>query len=458
MANGDWREELDANVDTHTQEFFELLRIPSVSTDPTHAGDVKAAAQWVADRLTRAGVPTVTIAESPVHPAVIGRWDVDPAQPTLLIYGHYDVQPESPVELWESPPFEPTVRDGKVFARGASDMKGNLLTAIQGVEAVAAANGGKPPINIAFIFEGEEEIGSPSMVGIVREHKDLLVADAVASADGSQYDETTPALTVALKGLAGVQVNLRTANSDLHSGGYGASVPNAVQAMVQLAATFHDADGHVLVDGFYDSVRPLTDADKAEIAATPFDENEFKAGLGLDELWGEAGYTVRERIWGRPTLDMNGIWGGFQGDGVKTVTPNEAHLKITCRLVPAQDPAAIVELIRKHVEKHRPAGSSVEVVAAKGAAAPYVVDRSADLYRAATAVLTELYGKDPVLVRSGGTIPATAIFKQELGADTITFAWGLPDSRAHAPNEWYRLDDFTRGRSAYALLIEELAR
>lgn len=458
MTAADWRTELDANAEAHTQEFFDLLRIPSVSTDPAHADDVKAAARWVADRLTRAGVPTVTVAESPGHPAVIGRWEVDPAQPTLLVYGHYDVQPESPVELWESPPFEPTVRDGLVFGRGSSDMKGNLLTAIQGVEAVAAANGGKPPINVAFIFEGEEEIGSPSLVGIIREHKDLLAADFVASADGGQYDETTPALTVALKGLAGMQVNLRTANSDLHSGGYGASVPNAVQAMVQLAATFHDAEGHVLVEGFYDRVKDLTDADKAEIAASPFDEADFKASLGLAELWGEEGYTVRERIWGRPTLDMNGIWGGYQGDGVKTVTPNEAHLKITCRLVPDQDPAEIVELIRAHVEKHRPAGATVEVVGAKGAAAPYVVDRSADLYRAATAVLSDLYGKEPMLTRAGGTIPATAIFKQELGADTITFAWSMPDSRAHAPNEWYRLDDFTRGRTAYALLLEELAR
>ncbi|MGB3330642.1 MAG: dipeptidase [Thermomicrobiales bacterium] len=454
----DWRSELDANVDAHAQEFFDLLRIPSVSTDPAHKADVDAAAQWVASRLERAGVPTVTIATSPGHPAVIGRWEVDPAQPTLLIYGHYDVQPEAPLDLWETPPFEPTVRDGKVFARGSSDMKGNLLTAIQGAEAIAAANGGKPPINLAFIFEGEEEIGSPSLVGIIREHKDLLAADAVASADGGQFDESTPAVTVALKGLAGMQVNLRTANSDLHSGGYGASVPNAVQAMVQLAATFHDAEGHVLVAGFYDRVRDLTDADKAEIAATPFDEAEFKTTLGLDALWGEAGYTVRERIWGRPTLDMNGIWGGYQGDGVKTVTPNEAHLKITCRLVPDQDPATVVDLIRAHVEAHCPPGATVEVVPAQGAASPYVVNRETDLYRAATTVLSELYGKPPVLVRAGGTIPATAIFKQELGADTITFAWAMPDSRAHAPNEWYRLDDFTRGRTAYALLIEELAR
>lgn len=458
MTASDWRSELDAHVDAHTQEYFDLLRIPSVSTDPTHTDDVKAAASWVADRLKRAGVPTVIIAESPGHPAVIGRWDVNPEQPTLLIYGHYDVQPEAPLDLWESPPFEPTVRDGKVYARGSSDMKGNLLTAIQGVEAVANANGGLPPINLAFILEGEEEIGSPSLVGIIREHKDLLACDAVASADGGQYDPTTPALTVALKGLAGMQVNLRTANSDLHSGGYGASVPNAVQAMTQLAATFHDKDGRVQVAGFYDRVKDLTEADKAEIAASPFDEAEFKAALGLDELWGEAGYTIRERIWGRPTLDMNGIWGGYQGDGVKTVTPNEAHLKITCRLVPDQDPAEIVELVRAHVEAHRPPGATVEVVGAKGAAAPYVVDRSADLYRAASNVLRTLYGKDPMLTRAGGTIPATAMFKQELGADTITFAWSMPDSRAHAPNEWYALDDFVRGRTAYALLIEELAR
>ncbi len=459
MTSQDWRMELDQNVDAHVAELIELLKIPSVSTDPERKGDVRAAANWVAERLKRAGVPVVKLAETEEgHPAVIGRWDVSPTAPSLLIYGHYDVQPAEPLELWDSPAFEPTIRDGKIYARGSSDMKGNLLTAVQGVEAVARANGGKPPINVAFIFEGEEEIGSPSFKQIITENKDLLKADAVISADGGQYGPDTPGLTVALKGLAGCQINLTTANSDLHSGMYGASVPNAVQAMVQLAATFHDANGKVQVAGFYDKVVDLTDEDRAEIARAEFDQEAFKRDLGLEELWGEAGWSVRERIWGRPTLDLNGIWGGFQGQGSKTVTPNQAHLKITCRLVLDQDPQEISEIIRKHVEENRPPGSTIEVVSPRGSAKPYVVDRNNPVHLAAAKVLKDLYGVEPVLERAGGTIPATSIFKDELGLETIMFAWSVPGAGAHAPNEWYRLEDFTRGRTGVALLIEELAR
>jgi len=459
MTTKDWRTELDQNVDTHVAELIELLRIPSISTDPERKEDVRRAAQWVAGRLTRAGVPVVRLAEvGDGHPAVVGRWEVDPEKPSLLIYGHYDVQPAEPLELWDSPAFEPNVREGKIFARGSSDMNGNLLTAIQGVEAVARANGGQPPINVAFIFEGEEEIGSPSFRQIITGNKDLLRADGVISADGGQYGPEIPGLTVALKGLAGCQMNLTTASTDLHSGMYGASVPNAVQSLVQLAASFHDVDGRVQVQGFYDRVIDLTAEDRAEIARAGFDEVAFRHDLGLEELWGEAGWTIRERIWGRPTLDLNGIWGGFQGEGTKTVTPNRAHLKVTCRLVPDQDPVQIIELIRKHVEAHRPPGATIEVVSGKGSAKPYVVDRNNNIHIAAGKVLKDLYGVEPVLERAGGTIPATAIFKDEMGLETIMFAWSQPGSGAHAPNEWYRLEDFTRGRSGVALLIEELAR
>ena len=271
-------------------------------------------------------------------------------------------------------------------------MKGNLLTAIQGVEAIAEANGGTPPINVKFIFEGEEEIGSPNLRDVVRNNKDRLAADAVISADGGQFGFETPSLTVGLKGLGGCQVNLRTANTDLHSGMYGAKVPNAVQSMVQLAATFHDSDGRIAVDGFYDNVVDLTGAERAEIALVAEDEEALKAELGIDSLWGEPGWTAREREWGRPTLDLNGIWGGFQGDGIKTVTPSEAHLKITCRLVPNQTPEGVVELIRAHVVKHRPPGATVEVVRLPGSATPFAIDRGNPVHRAAEAVLTDLFG------------------------------------------------------------------
>ena len=458
MANQTWKDDLAAREGEHLNELLELLRMPSISTEPQHAEAVKETADWVADRLRKAGVPEVVIAESKGHPSVLGRWHVADDQPTILIYGHYDVQPVEPLDLWVSPPFEPELRDGTIVARGSSDMKGNLLTAVQGVEAAARANGGQPPINVSFIFEGEEEIGSPHFRDIIREHKDFLHADAVISADGGQFSEDTPSLGVSLKGLGGVQVNLTTANTDLHSGSYGAWVPNAVQAMVQLAATFHDKDGRVQVAGFYDAVRELTQAERDEVALLPIDEEEAKQKLDVDALWGEAGFSPRERQWTRPTLDLNGIWGGFQGEGVKTVTPSQAHLKITCRLVADQDPANIVELIRAHVEANRPPGATVEVVPLPGSARPYAVDRNHPVFGAVSDILSELYGKDPVIVRAGGTVPATGIFQDELGVETITLGWGLPDSKAHAPNEWYRVEDYNRGRVGYAMLLERLKK
>jgi acetylornithine deacetylase/succinyl-diaminopimelate desuccinylase-like protein len=317
MSTADWKALLAAREDDHLQELVDLLSIPSVSTDPARASDVTATAEVVKNRLLTAGVPVVDIIPTPLHPVVIGEWLVDDAKPTVLIYGHYDVQPEEPVELWETPAFEPAIRDGKIYARGSSDMKGNLLTAIQGVEAVAAVNGGQPPVNVKFIFEGEEEIGSPNLREVVRNNRERLAANAVLSADGGQFGPDTPSLTVGLKGLGGCQVNLRTANTDLHSGMFGAKVPNAVQAMVQLAATFHDKDGRIAVDGFYHPVVDLSEEERAEIALVAEDEEGLKATLGIDALWGEAGWTAREREWGRPTLDLNGIWGGFQGDGIK---------------------------------------------------------------------------------------------------------------------------------------------
>lgn len=456
MANNGWKEELTASRDAHVQELLTLVSMPSVSTDPTRVGDIRATAEWVAERLRTAGVPEVSIAESAGHPAVIGRWHAHEDQPTILIYGHYDVQPAEPLQLWNTPPFEPKVSGDIVVGRGTSDMKGNLLTAIQGVEAAAQANGGVPPINVSFIFEGEEEIGSPHFRDILREQKDLLKADAVISADGGQFGPDTPSLSVSLKGLAGVQVNLTTANTDLHSGSYGAWVPNAVQSMAQLAATFHDDKGRVQVEGFYDTVRELTSSEREEMALLEMDEAAEKEKLGIDSLWGEEGFSPRERQWARPTVDLNGIWGGFQGDGVKTVTPREAHLKITCRLVADQDPAKIVELLRAHCEKHCPPGAKVEVMPLPGSARPYAVDRNDPVYAAVEDVLTELYGTDPVIVRNGGTVPATGIFQDELGVETITMAWAASDSKAHAPNEWYSLRDFLRGREGYAMLLERL--
>ncbi len=452
-----WESHLAATEETALDEFLELVRIPSVSTDPVRASDVRLAAEWVAARLQRAGVPTVRIVDTPGHPAVIGRWQVHPDRPTVLVYGHFDVQPEDPLELWESPPFEPEIRDGLVYGRGAADMKGSLLTAIHGVEASAIAHGGQPPINVAFVFEGEEEIGSPSFAALVRQEAETLQADAVLSADGGQFSDDQPSQTIARKGLTGLEITVRGANTDLHSGQFGAITPNAARSAAELAASFHTADGKVAVAGFYDRVLELTADEKAEAAAVPWDEQRTLDDLGLRELWGEAGYTPQERIWARPTLDINGIWGGFQGAGGKTVTPGEAHIKLTCRLVPNQDPTEIRELIRQHVEQHVPVGCTVEIHASEVGAKPYLVDRSDPVYQAVDKALTQLYGKAPIPLRAGGTIPATAVFLDELGIHTIGYAWSGAGSRAHAPNERYSVANFLRGRRGYALLLDILA-
>jgi acetylornithine deacetylase/succinyl-diaminopimelate desuccinylase-like protein len=452
-----WEDHLAATESAALEELFELLRIPSVSTDPARRDDVRRTAQWVATRLATAGVPDVEVVEGGGHPAVIGRWHAAPGGPTVLIYGHYDVQPEDPADLWESPAFEPEVRDGVIHARGVADMKGNLLTAIHGVWASSRAHDGSPPVNVTFLFEGEEEIGSPSLPEIVRAHREALMADAVLSADGGQYRDDAPSQTVARKGLTGMQITVTGANSDLHSGRYGAYVPNAARAAAELAASFHDADGRVAVAGFHDRVIELTPDEKAEAALTAEDEVLVAANLGVPELWGESGYTAQERAWARPTLDINGIWGGFQGEGSKTVTPAKACIKITCRLVANQDPEEVADLIRAHIERHRPTGTTIEVTGVKDGAKPYLLDRDNPVYRATDRALTRLFGVAPVIQRAGGTIPATAIFLDELGIHTVGYAWSGPDSRSHAPNERLPVANFLRGRRGYAMLLDVLA-
>ena len=439
--------------DDHFQEFLDLLRIPSVSTTPELAGDVHRCAEWVADRMRRAGIPTVELVETGRHPVITGEWISAPGKPTVLIYGHYDVQPADPLDLWETPPFEPTIRDGRIFARGAADMKSNLITVIQAIEAVAKSNT-VMPVNLRFFFEGEEEIGSPSAPQVVESLKSRLEADGVLSCDGGMESPTQAGLTVGLKGITGLQINLRTGASDLHSGMYGATVPNALQAMIKLAATFHTADGRVAIEGFYDDVIELTEAEKAEINNYPLSEAEILKSAGVSTAWGEPGYTALERMGARPTIDFNGLWGGFQGEGSKTVTPCEAHLKITSRLVPDQDPATVYEMIKKHALKHAPAGAEVTFVASEWGAPAYLIPRDNVLQATAERVLTEQYGSKPLIVRSGGSVPITATFKRILGLETVTIGFGLPGSHIHAPNEWFREADFDRARAVYTAYLE----
>lgn len=449
---GTVQEYLDAHRDQDFQEFLELLRIPSVSTTPELKDEVHRCAEWVAARLKRAGVPTVELLETDLHPVVLGEWTGQADKPTILVYGHYDVQPADPLDLWESAPFEPTIRDGRIYARGAADMKSNLITVIQAVQAVVAVNG-TPPVNLIFLFEGEEEIGSPNARPFIEKYRARLKADGVLSCDGGMEGPDTAGLLVSLKGITGLQVNLRTSSTDLHSGMYGATVPNALQAMVTLAATFHLPDGRVAIDGFYDDVVELTAEEKAELARNPLTERELLDEAGVKNAWGEPGYTFLERMGARPTIDFNGLWGGFQGEGSKTVTPCEAHLKITSRLVPTQDPGKIAELIRQHAIKHAPPGAEITFEQSEWGATAYSTPRDNKLQVAAERVLTEQYGKPPTIVRAGGSVPITSTFKDVLGLDTVTIGFGLPGSQVHAPNEWFREEDFDRARSVYAAYL-----
>jgi acetylornithine deacetylase/succinyl-diaminopimelate desuccinylase-like protein len=457
MIESSWNSWFAEREETHLAELFDFLRIPSVSALPDHRSDVRRAANWVADRMRQAGIPDVEVLETGGHPLVIGHWRVDPAKPTAMIYAHYDVQPPDPLDLWESPPFEPEIRDGKIYARGSGDDKAGLLAAILAVEAMAARDG-QPPINLVFFFEGEEEISSPSVAPYLRENASKVKADFVISADGMMLDENTPALTISTKGIAGCEIVLTTAATDMHSGLYGGSVRNAAQAMAELVASFHDDAGRVAVKGFYSQVNDPTDREREELDRVPFDAERYFGAVGVSDLWGEPGFYPLERLWLRPTLDINGMWSGFQGSGSKTVTPAEARVKITCRLVPDQVPADILDRLEDHARANCPPGATLKFIGREGSAFPYAIDREHPALLAAEETLRDLFGSDPAIIRVGGTIPIAQDFKQELDADLIFFAWSLPDCNAHAPNEWFRLEDFRVATVSTCEYLERLGR
>jgi acetylornithine deacetylase/succinyl-diaminopimelate desuccinylase-like protein len=450
-----WETYLTDHAAAYQEELLEFLRIPSVSALPDHAGDVRRAGEWVERRLTKAGVEGVRMLETGGHPVVYGEWLHAAGKPTLLIYGHFDTQPADPLDLWNSPPFEPVIRDGRVYARGASDDKGNMLVPILAVEAMLKSDG-TLPVNLKFLFEGQEEIGSPQLPAFLAAHRELFACDLVLSADGGQHDEDQPLIGVACKGLSGVQIDVKGAGADLHSGVFGGAVANPIHALVHLIDSMRSPAGKILVEGFYDTVVPLTDAERAHIAAVPFDEPAYAASLGVAGLVGEPGYTPAEQLWARPTLEVNGIWGGFQGAGTKTVLPSEAHAKITCRLVPNQDPAAIAELLAAHVKRHLTPGVTATVSRLPGQAKPYAIPADHWGNQAAAEVLEEVYGKAPYYTRTGGSIPVCELFQEHLGAYTVSYAFGLMDEQIHAPNEFYRLESFTRGRVAYGKLLAHL--
>jgi acetylornithine deacetylase/succinyl-diaminopimelate desuccinylase-like protein len=446
---------LESNRERHLDELFAFLHIPSVSTDPDRTEDVAQAAAFVADALRRAGL------EAEVHPTdghgvVVGRSPEVPGAPTVLVYGHYDVQPAEPLELWNTPPFEATVIDGDILARGASDDKGQVYAHIKGVEALTQVDGALP-LNVLFVVEGEEEIGSPNLRPFLERNAAALAADVVVISDGAMMAPDTPTLTYGLKGLAYLEVHVRGAGRDLHSGAYGGGVPNAINALAAMIAGLKDGDGRVTVPGFYDAVTALDDEERARMAAAPFDEAAFRADAGVSATPGEAGYSLIERLWARPTLDCNGIWGGFQGDGAKTVIPATAAAKLSCRLVPGQDPDDITEKVAHALEALAPEGIEVEVKRLHGGR-PAATPIDAASVRAAAEALRASFGREPVFARTGGTIPVVADFQELLGSEVVLVGLGLEDDRAHAPNEKFAVRDYLRGIHTSALLFRALAR
>lgn len=446
---------LKSRHDRILAELIEFAAIPSISTDPAHAADLEAAAAWVAAKLEAAGPFTVRTIATPGASVVYAEWLGAPGAPTALIYGHYDVQPADPIELWDSPPFEPALRNGRLYARGISDDKGPMLIPIKVAEAFFAAQR-RLPINVKFMIEGEEEIGSRHLEAFVEEHRELLRADVVISADGAMWRIDEPSLNVANRGLAGLELTVHGPAKDLHSGRHGGSVANPLHAMATIIASLHQADGRVAVAGFYDRVRELSSDERAEIAALPFDEATYLGQVGAAAAIGEPSYSTLERQWTRPTLEINGMWGGYQGPGEKTVIPSVAHAKITCRLVPDQDPDEIVALVARHLERNVPGGTRITITPGDHGARPCHIDRGNRTLKAAEVALEATYGVAPLLVRMGGTLPVAEIFKRIMGLDTVYFSFSTGDEDFHAPNEFFRVHRLHEGLAAWARLWNSL--
>ena len=452
-----WENYLEDNKSRFLDEMLDFIRIPSISALSEHAGDIQRASEWVANRMNAAGIEGIRILPTGGPPVVYGEWLHAPNKPTVLIYGHFDTQPVDPVELWSSPPFEPVVQDGRVYARGSSDDKGNMLIPILATEALLKTEGSLP-VNLKFFFEGEEEIGSGHLPDLIDSQKELLACDLVVSADGLQWREDQPSLLVGFKGLCALQIDVKGPNVDLHSGIYGGTVQNPIHALVRLLDSMRSPADDVLVEGFYDDVVPLSAADRDQIATIGHDETAYKEQLGVDRLFGEPGYTALERAWVRPTLELNGIWGGFQGEGSKTVIPSEAHAKITCRLVPDQDPNKILEQLATHIEKYTPPGVEISVTPKAAPSPAYRIPDDHPGNQAAYAVLEEVYGKTPYYTRLGGTLPVCRLFLDKLDVYTVTFAFGLEDENAHAPDEFFRISSFEQGQTAYCKLLYRLSK
>ena len=439
---------VNANKERFLNELLDLLKIPSISAKPEHKPDMFTTAEAVKQRLIEAGADKVEICQTKGYPVVYGEKIIDSSKPTVVVYGHYDVQPADPLDLWDSPPFEPVIKktdihpEGAIFARGACDDKGQMYMHVKAFETMMKTN--TLPCNVKFMIEGEEEVGSSNLGPWIIENKEKLKGDIILISDTSIIANDIPSIDSGLRGLAYMEVEVVGPNRDLHSGVYGGAVANPINILCKLIASCHDENNHITVPGFYDKVQELSDAERAEMAKAPFDLNNFRKDLNIDEERGEKGYSTNERTGIRPTLDVNGIWGGYTGDGAKTVLPSKAFAKISMRLVPNQSSKEISDLFIKHFESIAPKSVKVKVTAHHGGE-PVVVPTNSKGFLAASKAMQETYGKKPVPTRSGGSIPIVALFKKELGMDSILFGFGLDSDGLHSPNEHYGLFNYYRG-------------
>ncbi len=433
----------------YLEELTRFLAIPSISSDPERKNDVKLCAEHTAKLLEQSGMTNVKVSPTAGHPVVTGEWLGASGKPTLLIYGHYDVQPVDPLDLWEHPPFEAHLKNDRIIARGSADDKGQVFMHLKAVEAILKANG-KLPVNIKFIIEGEEEIGSPNLAQFLRDHKADFSADVVIISDSQMYAEGIPAITYGLRGLTYLELEVTGPNRDLHSGSFGGTVANPAEVLARMLASVKDMQGHIQIPGFYDRVRDIPATERELLGSVPFNKAEYMDGLGVKELWGEEGYSPNERTWIRPTFEINGIWGGFTGTGAKTVLPAKASVKISSRLVPDQDPDEIADLTVKYFESIAPKSVSVKVTRHHGGK-PVVAPLETPYVDAATKAFKASFGRDALFIREGGSIPIVADFKEILGIDTLLIGFALPDNRAHSPNENFHLPTMFTG-------IESLVR
>jgi len=447
---------LDEHLPRFRAELYDFLRIPSVSAKAEHDGDTSEAARWLADRLEDAGL-AASVLDTDGHPVVLGEWrEAGPEAPTVLVYGHYDVQPAEPLEEWTSPPFEPTERDGRIYARGSADDKGQLYMHVKALETLLSTRGDLP-VNVVVLAEGEEEVGSPNLVPFVEAHLDRLSCDLVVISDTGMFAEGLPSLLFSLRGLAYFEIHVRGAKSDLHSGEYGGAVANPGNALAKIVASLHDAEGRVAIDGFYDDVLEWDAETRAGIAALPHDDEAFKRDLGVRELAGERGYSTLERVWIRPSCDVNGLLCGYTGEGAKTVLPSKAMAKVSFRLVPDQSDARVREQLEAHVRKVAPPAVDVTVKALHGGR-PWRANIDGPAFEAAAEALEEAFGTEPVAMGGGGSIPIVVEFEERLGAPALLVGFSLPGCNLHAPDEWLSIENYEKGIGALVALYEKLAR